>query len=223
MTGAAPEELWPLVREYHYSKRMPGNIQHCYAARCLGGLFGDTGVPVAGAIFSLPPTRWSEEVIELSRLIRTPDYSTPLSKLISFCCLQLRLNGWHLVVSFADWTQRHHGGIYQAAGWNFAGLRERNMDGILLDGMFKPGRSCNSAWGTRSPEKLRKILPDRNIVPHYDEGKYLYWRALNVAGKTRAKRLGLHSLAYPKPNAARPLDERPPRRVSKAQPLGAAP
>ena len=223
MTGATAKELWPLVRDYHYSKRLPGNIQHCYAVRCSGGLFGDTGIPVAGTMFSLPPTRWAEEVIELSRLIRHPDYSIPLSKLIAFSCSRLRKNNWHLVISFADWTQRHHGGIYQASGWRYAGLRERRMDGVIIDGQFKPGRSCNSKWGTRSPEKLKKILLNHAVEPHFDEGKHLYWRSLTVAGATRAKRLNLKSLPYPKPSAACPLDERQPRRMSKVQPLEAAP
>jgi len=32
MTGAEPDEVWPLVRDHHYAGRMPSNIQHCYAA-----------------------------------------------------------------------------------------------------------------------------------------------------------------------------------------------
>jgi len=127
-------------------------------------------------------------------------------------------------VSFADWTERHHGGIYQAAGWQYAGMRERRMDGLIVNGQFKSGRSCNHAWGTRSPERLRAVLPSADIEPHYDEGKHLYWRALTVAGKTRAKRLGLDSLPYPKPdNAACPSDAPAPAGVSQEHPLEAAP
>ena len=208
MTGAEPDEIWPLVRAHHYSKRMPGNIQHCYVMREDGGLFGDYGAVVAAAIYSIPPTRWSEDVIELTRLVRMPNVSEPLSRLIAFSADRLCRAGWALAVSFADWTQGHHGGIYQAAGWNYAGQRDRAMDGVLIDGVFKPGRSCNSAWGTRSPTKLSEMFPGKQIEPHFDEGKHLYWKPLRVAGKTKAKRLGLQSLPYPKPNAARPADER---------------
>jgi len=181
---------------------MPANIQHCYAIRAEGGLFGNTGDILAGIVFSIPPTRWSEDVLELSRLVRRNDFAEPLSKLIAFACGHLRKQGHHLLVSFADWTQSHHGGIYQASGWNYDGCRERRMDGLIIDGTFKPGRSCNSAWGTRSPDRLKAILPNAEIIPHFDDGKHLYWRALTIAGKTRAKRLGLKSTAYPKPNAA---------------------
>ena len=223
-TGAAPDEIWPLVREHHYSGRMPSNIQHCYALRSSGGLFGDMGSVEAAAIFSIPPTRWSEPVLELSRLVRLPDCTTPLSMLLSFAASWLKKNSWHLLVSFADWTQGHHGGIYQAAGWRYAGCRQRRMDGVVIDGQFMPGRSCNSRWGTRSPEKLAALLPCADIAPHYDDGKHLYWRALTVAGKSRAKRLGLNRLPYPKPNnAVRLLDASDPSDVSPEHTRGTAP
>lgn len=222
-TGAEPDEVWPLVRDHHYSRRMPVNIQHCYVARHSGGLFGDNGPVFAAAVFTIPPTRWKEQVIELARLVRDPDCTFPLSQLLSFACTRLRINGWALAVSFADATQGHHGGIYQSAGWKYDGQRDRRMDGILIDGVFKPGRSCNHAFGTRSPKLLQERLPDKKITPHYDEGKHLYWKALTVGGKTKSKRMGLKSMPYPKPNAASPLDERGPPRVSDVQPVVAAP
>jgi hypothetical protein len=223
LTGASPDEVWPLVKQFHYSRRMPGNIQHCYVMRQPGGMFGDCGEPIAAAVFSIPPTRWTEELIELTRLVRHPDCAAPMSKLIAFSCHWLKLSNHSLVVSFADWTQNHHGGVYQASGWNYDGQRDRRMDGVLVDGVFKPGRSCNSAWGTRSPRLLKELLPSKQIEPHYDEGKHCYWKPLTVAGRSKAKRLGLKSLQYPKPFAARPLDERLPRRASEVQPFGAAP
>lgn len=223
MTGASPDEVWPLVRDHHYSGRMPANIQHCYAARQGGGLFGDTGPVVAAIVFTIPPTKWAEEVTELARLVRHPEYNEPLTRLISFAALWIRRGGWNLAVSFADWTQRHHGGIYQAADWRYHGMREPAMDGLVINGVFKPGRSCNSTFGTRSPEKLQAQLPDAEIEAHWDEGKHLYWKPLCVSGKTKARRLGLQSIPYPKPNAVGPLDERLPSRASPVQPQATAP
>jgi hypothetical protein len=222
-TGADPDEVWPLVRDYHYSRRMPSNIQHCFAARKAGGLFGDTGEIVAAVVFSIPGTKWSEEVVELSRLVRHPHYGGPLTSLLSFANGWMRRKGWCLLVSFADWTHKHHGGIYQAGGWLYHGMRPSANDGLIIDGIFKAGRSCNHAFGTRSVKKLKVMRPDVKIEAHYDEGKHLYWKALTVAGKSKARRLGLRSLPYPKPNAARPLDERGPPRASAVQPCGAAP
>lgn len=223
-TGANADEVGDLIEAYHYSRRLPANLQHCYVARSLGGLFGDFGFPVAAAMFSVPPTRWGEDVLELSRLVRHPNYCAPLSSLLAYSCRQLKKKNRDLVVSFADWTQGHHGGIYQASGWYYGGKRERCMDGVLLDGVFVPGRSCNSKWGTRSPKLLSKRFGEGRIRPHYDDGKHLYWRALSVSGKTKAKRLGLEMKPYPKPaSAARLLDAPEPTGVSKAQTLGAAP
>ncbi len=223
LTGAEPDELWPLIKQFHYSRRMPGNIQHCYAIRSAGGYSGIRAKPSPGRSSAAPPTRWTEDVIELTRLVRHPGCDVPLTKLIAFSCHWLKLARHPLAVSYADWTQRHHGGIYQAAGWLYDGQRDRAMDGLVIDGHFKPGRSCNAEWGTRSPDRLREILPGRSIEPHYDEGKHLYWKPLMIAGRTKARRLGLRSVAYPKPNAVGPTDAPVPTGASQEHPLATAP
>jgi hypothetical protein len=69
----------------------------------------------------------------------------------------------------------------------------------VVDGRFVPGRSANSRWGTRSPSRLAALGVDAE--PHYDEGKFLYWKPLNRAGKAKARRLGLECQTYPKPDA----------------------
>jgi hypothetical protein len=223
LTGASPEECWPLVRDFHYSRRMPSNIQHCYALRGDGGLFGDYGEVEAIAMFCIPPTRWSEDVLELARLVRRPTFNGQLSMLLGFATKRLRKNGHALLVSFADRTQRHFGGVYQAASWCYGGCREVRMDGLIIDGVFWPGRSCNSSFGTRSPDRLKERKPNADIEPHYDEGKHLYWKPLTVAGRTRAKRLGLKSLPYIKEFAARLSDDPEPTGVSLEHTQGAAP
>ena len=199
-----PSEAWPLIRDHHYSGRMPSNIQHVYCLRTSGGIFGEHGRVVAACIFSLPPTRWGEEVLELSRLVREPEIITPLSSLISNSCKWLRRAKWNLIISFADATHGHHGGVYQAAGWKYAGQRQRSIDGVIWRGSFVPGRSCNSRWGTRSPSKLTELLHEQ-ISPHYNDGKHLYWNAIHRSGYSKAKKLNLIQSAYPK-TATRRMD-----------------
>ena len=191
------DDACELVLRHHYSRRIPSNVQVVGTMHEAGGLFGDYGRAVAACFFSIPPTRWSEPVLELSRLVRT-ETRFPLTPLIAATCRMAKAAGHDLLVSFADWTQRHHGGIYQAASWAYAGQRDRRMDGCIIDGVFFAGRSCNSKYGTQSPSKLSALL-GREVAPHYDEGKHLYWRALNKVGKRKAERLGLASLPYPKP------------------------
>ena len=187
-----------LVRRFHYSARWPSNVQMVATGHADGGLFGDDGECLAALTFSIPPTRWSEPVWELSRLVRREGAEINLTALIAFACKVARAQGADLLVSFADWTQGHHGGIYQAASWNFAGKRDRAMDGVMIGGAFVPGRSCNSAFGTRSPARL--AVQGIDALPHYDEGKALYWRALNRVGKAKAARLELSALPYWKPS-----------------------
>jgi hypothetical protein len=195
------DEAVELVKRHHYSRRAPSNVQCVGTLHDEGGLFGDYGDAVAACFFSLPPTRWSEEVWELSRLVRT-DRQISLTGLIAQTCRAAKARGADLLVSFADRTQGHHGGVYQAGSWEYAGCRDRAVDGVLIDGRFVPGRSCNSTWGTRSPGKLSELLR-KEVLPHYDEGKHLYWRAMTKEGKRRAARLGLLSLPYPKPDQER--------------------
>ena len=194
------DEARALVMAHHYSQRKPSVVVVCGSWHESGGLFGDSGPMVAACMFSHPPTRWSEEVIELIRLVRTPECDAPLSGLVSETTRWVRrLKVCDLVVSFADATVGHHGGIYQAASWIYHGQRERRMDGVVIGGKFVPGRMANDAYGTQSPAKLNERGID--AVPHYDDGKHLYWRALNRSGRQKAKRLGLLSMPYPKPDA----------------------
>ncbi len=194
-------DSYKLVLDYHYSRRLPANIQKIITWHREGGLFNDSGPAMAACFFSIPPTRWSVNVWELSRLVRTEDCEIPLSGLIAEAC-RIAKSEINLLVSFADQTQGHHGGIYQASSWSYHGKREASMDGVLIDGVFHPGRSCNSKWGTRSPKKLSEKL-GMEVRPHYDSGKHLYWRALNRLGQKEAVVLGLRRLDYPKPRLDR--------------------
>lgn len=197
-----------LVLTYHYSHRIPGNILLVGSLWEPGGLFGDQGRIIAACYFSCPPTRWSENVAELSRLVRREDVCPQLSMLVSRTVKEMRRQKKaDLLVSFADSTQGHHGGIYQASNWHYHGKRESRMDGCVVNGQFIPGRSCCSRYGTRSPKLLQERFPTWNIEPHYNEGKHLYWLALCRTGEEKAKRLGLESQTYPKPRFSAHTEE----------------
>jgi len=179
-----------MVLTYHYSRRVPSNVQMVGSLHLDGGLFGGDGPMVAAAFWSIPPTRWAETVIELTRLVRGSE-QVPLTFLVSRCAKELKRKGYDLLVSFADRTQGHEGYVYRASNWNYAGCRERANDGMVIDGAFHPGRTCNSLFGTRSLDKLRQMFPHKTIEPHFDEGKHCYWLALGKRGEAKAARLGL--------------------------------
>lgn len=179
-----------LVKSFHYSKRWPSNVQFVVTAHESGGLFGTKGDAVAAVVFSIPPTRWSIHVLELSRLVRHEERQVSLSWLIGHAIRQIKKRGLaELLVSFADAQQGHHGGVYRAANWRYAGQRRPSMEGVIVDGVFTPGRSANSRWGTRSPKKLAELGID--ATAKWDEGKHLYWYPVTSKGDDAAKTVGL--------------------------------
>ena len=184
------EEAEAMVLRYHYSRRVPSNVQMVGSLHLDGGLFGGDGPMVAAAFWSIPPTRWAEPVLELTRLVRG-DARVPLTFLVSRCAKALKEQGADLLVSFADRTQGHDGYVYRAANWRYAGCRERANDGMVIDGAFYPGRTCNRLFGTRSLDKLRGMFPHKTIEAHYDEGKHCFWLPLGTKGEAKARRLGL--------------------------------
>lgn len=192
-----------LVLRFHYSRRMPSAV-FVGTAHEGGGLFGDYGPAVAACVFRIPSTRWAEEVVELTRLVRRDDVAISLTSLVAWCVRTVRRTRpeYDLLVSFADSTQGHHGGIYQACGWRYHGKRDSQNDGLVINGTFYAGRSCNSRWGTRSATLLAARFPDWTIEPHYDEGKHLYWLPVRPSGQAKAERLGLTHQSYPKPKRA---------------------
>lgn len=186
---------------FHYSKRWPSNVQQVMTAHEAGGLFGNRGRAVAAVVYSIPPTRWSEPVWELSRLVRREDVACELSAIVAASVRRLKkMPTPGLLVSYADPAQKHHGGIYQASGWSFHGQRAADIDGFIIDGSFVPARTSNHRFGTSNPRKLRDMGIDAE--PQWNEGKYLYWKAITPYGATKAQRIGLQSLPYPKPDLA---------------------
>lgn len=192
-------EAMTLVERYHYSHRWPSAVQYVLTAHLPGGLFGTKGEPVAAVVFGIPGTRWGDDVLELSRMVRIDGIRLPLTALVAAACRKIRKEDhWDLLVSFAD-ARLHHGGVYQACGWSYHGLRKPATEGISVDGVFVPGRSANNRYGTRSADRLRERGIDAELV--WDEGKHLYWKALMPSGVAKAHRLELKRMPYPKPVA----------------------
>lgn len=189
------QEADGMVLAYHYSKRVPSNVQMIGSLHLDGGLFGGDGPMVAAAFWTIPPTRWKEPVIELARLVRG-DERVPLTLLVSLCVRELKKRGNDLLISFADKTQGHEGYVYRASNWRYSGKLERRMDGLMVNGQFIGGRACNHKFGTRSPDKVKGLKPGWTIEPHFDQGKHCYWLPLGKKGEEKAARLGLVGVQY---------------------------
>ncbi len=186
-----------LVLSHHYSKRMPASVQLCYGDVDYGP---PTKIITACCIFSNATGRWEDKLWELTRLVKLSRYDIPLTKLISKAVGAIRKERMtDLIVSFADIEEDHHGGIYQACSWVYAGVRGKRLDGFNIDGNFVPARTCNAIYGTSSEKQLPNLLSRREVVPHYDIGKHCYWKSLTKDGMKKAIGLGLTSKRYPKP------------------------
>jgi len=213
-----------LILKYHYSGRCHNNPIMVGSLHLNGGLYGDKGEMVAACMFGLSNNNtWAVKkvyVIELVRLVRKEGIKAPLSWLISKTVKALKQKGgYDIAISYADATQEHHGGVYQACSWNFHTYRDPGEDGLVIDGVFVPRRSVSTRYGTYSKGKLGKMFDEVKNTPgvlafcgevetvesvkwteHIDKGKYLYWISLNKKGKHIAtKELGFHCNEYPKP------------------------
>lgn len=188
-----------LVEKYHYSHKCPPKATHVVV-----GTWHDdtTDEALAACIFARSAARWKDTtMVELVRLVRKESTTIPpLTQLISQTVKVLKQQALaDLVISYADNTQFHHGGIYQACSWFYSGMRPPRIDGVVVGGKFVAGRTANHRWGTQSPAKLKSLGVDAK--PHYDYGKYLYWRPITKKGSLVAQRLGLLNKPYPKPES----------------------
>ena len=222
-TGASSDEVWPLVRDYHYSKQMPAGVRHRFAWREDGGLFGDTGMVMAGIVYGTGNIKMPFDALEMMRLVRDPSLTQPLSLFVSQSIRWLRANtGWAFIFSYADPSQEHHGGIYQASGFTYVGRSKRQKTFFNNDGEPIHKRTVSAELGTASQEGVFRKHPDWTVG--YTIPKYLYIKPLRQRLNSILRQQGWKKLPYPKPDhAARLLDAPVPTGVSQEHTLGAAP
>lgn len=135
----------------------------------------------------------SEQGCELVRIALTK-HDSQVSRIIAIALIILRktFTGLRLVVSFADPTQGHHGGIYQASGWLFSGDSAASDEYIY----------CGKRWQGRSFRNSFKGMerhPDVTIVKGSSKHRYL----MPLDEEMRKQ---VQSLAKPYPKRVRSAD-----------------
>lgn len=194
MTGARAEEVWPLVRDHHYSHRRTADPMFCFAIRRPGGLLGDTGEPRAAIIYAAPVNRYfGAGAVELVRLVREPSLTTPLSRFVGWSLRWLKQNtDLQFCLSYADQGAGHHGGIYQATNFIHVGVSEGNRRYTnVATGESVSGRSFDQ----RRPEYRAGWEAAKT------SRKYLYVFPLGERKKALLARFGWQELPFPKPDA----------------------
>lgn len=135
------------------------------------------------------------QVCELTRIAMTT-HQTPVSQVIARAIKALKKHneGLRLIVSFADTEEHHHGGIYQASNWTYAGL---------TSGYDKFRDKNGRVWHPRqvSSTGYKKQYGESRRVPKIAEcdrvsvgGKHRYLYPLD-----RAMRRQIEPLAQPYP------------------------
>ena len=152
-------------RRWHYSKKIPVGklvkIGVWEGGTFIGAIiFGDGLLGPSGTVYGVDKFK----VAEIVR-IALREHVWPVSRMISFSIklLRKRCPGIQLIVAFADQGQNHHGGIYQASNFIYAGESEPGrMFRHKVTGRILHNRAV-SVNGRRSHfGKMRK-------VPRHDE------------------------------------------------------
>lgn len=152
-----------------------------------------------------------EDGCELVRVALTK-HETPVSRIVSIALKFLRKHcpSIRLVLSFADPEQGHHGGIYQAGGWIYAG-KTTAADEYLVNGRRMHGRALRSTRSTHARRSVaaanvmewaRKVL-DPNIKRVDGSSKHRYLMPLDDEIRARVAPL---ARPYPKRSRVRSAD-----------------
>jgi hypothetical protein len=198
---ATHEAVAYAARHWHYSRTLPPGKTVKVGAwengRFIGAVvFSRGATPEIGSPYNLDQT----EVCELTR-VALRDHVAPVSRIIAIALrfLKRASPGLRLVVSFADTAQGHHGGIYQAGNWLYAGATETHAFRVL--GRVWHPRSLHSRYGVggQSVPWLRQHVDPK--AARISAGfKHRYLMALDPAMRTQIEPLRRQ---YPK-RAQRP-------------------
>lgn len=136
------------------------------------------------------------EGCELTRVALTKHH-TQVSRIIKMAMLFLKRNSpsLRLIVSFADPSEGHHGGIYQAGNWIYTGRRPPTTEFIAPDGKQWHGRMVSKDGRIKVQGKYRACWKTSQCKPVEKQGKHRYLMPLD--NEMRKQILPL-SKPYPK-------------------------
>jgi hypothetical protein len=185
------------VEHWHYSRRMPmPPLLRCGVWE--GGVFKGCLLFNRGANYQLasPYGLTGTEVAELVRIALT-EHEWPVSRIMSIATrfLTARCPGIRLIVSFADPTEGHHGGIYQASNWMYTGTTSEGRQ-YFANGRWVHSREIEYGGFGRGRSKKRDHLKKRKT-----SGKHRYLMPLD-----EEMRQQIEPLRKPYPKRVRSVD-----------------
>lgn len=136
---------------WHYSGTHPATITKPFRVGAWeGGTFIGVVVFTCGVGQSLnaPYGIGRQEICELQR-VALKKHANPVSRIVAIALRFLKQSNpsMRLVVSFADTYQGHHGGIYQAGNWIYAGMTDLSVAYFDKDGRQVHPRNVGKVTG----------------------------------------------------------------------------
>ncbi len=144
------------------------------------------------------------EGCELTRVALT-QHKTQVSRIIKMAMMFLKKNSpsLRLIVSFADPSEGHHGGIYQAGNWIYTGLRPPTTEFIAPDGKQWHGRMVSKDGKIKVQGKYRSCWKTSQCTPVIKQGKHRYLMPLDTEMRKQILTL---SKPYPKRASSETVD-----------------
>lgn len=165
------------VMHWHYSETMPNSKVVKF------GIWEDNafvGVVLYGAPannhLGEPYGLTQFQVCELVRVALTK-HKSAVSQIVALTIKRLKESqpGLRLLVSFADPEQDHHGGIYQAMNWLYAG-KTSSSDEYIVNGKRWHGRALRhkKPGNLTTREFAKRLDPNAQTIKGSSKHRYLY-------------------------------------------------
>lgn len=130
------------------------------------------------------------EVAELTRVALT-NHDAPTSRIVAIAIklLHRAAPGLRLLVSYADPSEGHYGGIYQAMNWIYVGRMSATTEYIDMRGRRWHARMISPTGYKKVYGKYRRVLTPDQCTPVRKDGKYKYLYPLDSAIRRHVERL----------------------------------
>lgn len=189
------------VIRWHYSRTMPV-AKSVYIGAWEDGQFIGVIIFSMGRGAACDGTKYglakSLQMAELQRVALTK-HKTPVTRMLAIAISMLREKcpGIRMLISFADSSQGHHGGIYQGGNWIFTGISAQGLEFLLSDGRWVHSRDRNDHFGRGKSLAGKLPIVDKRKTA----GKYRYLMPLDAEMRAR-----ILPLAKPYPKRAKRQD-----------------
>ena len=186
------------IKEHYLHRKAPCSYAY--------GLFEKETDKIVGVVlYGVPASRslqkgicgedYANQVGELTRL--WVEDGTPKNVESFLIGNTIKLQGFKILVSFAECKQGHVGYVYQATNWLYTGLSAKRTD-VVIDGkVCGHPRHITDKYGGQ--KQAREILGDRfQLVPRPRKHRYIYFNCNKKEKKILMSKLRYKILPYPK-------------------------